>query len=246
MLKLKLQYFGHLMWRSDSLGKTLMLGKIERKMQEKGTTEEEMVGWHHRLNGYEFEQALGVSDGQGGLVCCSPWGCKESDTTKQLNWADWIINGWWVLSKVFLHLLRLSYGFYLSIQFSYSVGSTSLKPHGLQHARLPRPSPTPGAYSNSSPLSQWHHPTISSSVVPFSSRLQSFPATGSFQMNQFFASGGQSIAVSASTSVLPVNIQDWFPLGWTGWISLQSKELSRVFSNTTVQKHQSLSTQPSL
>ena len=107
----------------------------------------------------------------------------------------------------------------------------------LQDARLPCPLPIPGGYSNSCPLSWWCHSTISSSVVPFSS-LQSFPASGSFQMSQFFASSGQSTGVSASASVLPVNIQDWFPLGWTGWISLQSKGLSRVFSNTTVQKHQ--------
>ena len=107
----------------------------------------------------------------------------------------------------------------------------TLQSHGMQHARPPCPSPTPRVYSNSCPLSQWCHPTISSSVVPFSSHLQFFPASGSFQMSQFFASGGQSIGVSASASVLPMNIQDWFPLGWTGWISLQSKELSRVFSN---------------
>ena len=105
----------------------------------------------------------------------------------------------------------------------------------LQYTRLPCPSLTPGAYSNSCPLSRWCHPTISSSVFPFSSCLQSFPASGSFPMSQFFPSGGQSIGVSASASVLPMNIQDWFPLGWTGWISLQSKGLSRVFSNTTVQ-----------
>ena len=114
----------------------------------------------------------------------------------------------------------------------------TLQPHGLQHARPPYPSPTTGVYSNSCPLSWWCHPTISSSVVPFSSRLLSFPASGSFQMSQCFASSGQSIGVSASASVLPMNIQDWFPLGWTGWISLQSKGLSRVLSNTTVQKHQ--------
>ena len=107
-----------------------------------------------------------------------------------------------------------------------------------QHARLPCPSPTPGACSNSCPSSRWSHPTISSSVVPFSSCPQSFPASGSFQMNQLFTSGDQRIGVSASTSVLPMNIQDWFPLGLTGLISLQSKGLSRVFSNTTVQKHQ--------
>ena len=130
-----------------------------------------------------------------------------------------------------------------SVQFSCSVIFDSLWPHGLQHARPPCPSPTPRVYSNSHPLSQRCNPTISSSVVPFSSCLQSFPASGSFQMSQFFASGGQSIGVSALTSVLPMNIQGWFPLGWTGWISLQSKGLSRVFSNTTVQKHQFFSSQ---
>ena len=125
----------------------------------------------------------------------------------------------------------------ISVQFSCSVVSDSLRPHGLQDTRPPCPSPTPGVYSNSCPLSWWCHQTISSSVVLFS-RLWSFTVSGSFQMSQFFASGGQSIGVSASTSVLPMSIQDWFPLGWTGWISLQSKGLSRVFSNTTVQKHQ--------
>ena len=113
--------------------------------------------------------------------------------------------------------------------------SDSLQPHGLQHARLHWPSPTPRACSSSCPLSQWCHPTISSSVVPFSSFLQSFPASRSFPMSRFFASGGQSIGVSASASVLPVNTQNWFPLGWTGWTSLQSKGLSSVFSNNTVQ-----------
>ena len=133
-----------------------------------------------------------------------------------------------------------------SVQFSHSVMSDSLQPHGLQHARLPCPSPTPGAYSNSCSSSQWCHPTISSSVVLFSFHLQSIPASGSIPMCQFFASGGQSIGVSASAQVLPMNIQDWFLLGLTGWISLQSKGLSRVFSNTTVQKHQFFSTQLSL
>ena len=133
-----------------------------------------------------------------------------------------------------------------AVQFSHSVVSNSLWPHRLQHARPPCLSPTPRVYSNSCPLSQWCHPTISSSVVPFSSRLQSFPASGSFQMSQFFTSGGQSNGVSASASVLPMNIQDWFPLGWTNWISLQSKGPSRVFSNTTVQKHQFFATQISL
>ena len=124
-----------------------------------------------------------------------------------------------------------------SVQFTHSVVSDSLWPHGLQHARPPCPTPTPGVESNSCPLSRWCHPTVSSSIVPFCSCLQSFPASGSFQMSQLFASGGQSIRVSASASVLPMNIQELFPLGWTGWISLQSKGLSRVFSNTTIWSH---------
>ena len=124
-----------------------------------------------------------------------------------------------------------------SVQFSHSVVSDSLPPHELQLARPPCPSPTPGVHSDSRPSSRWCHPTISSSVVPFSSCPQSFPASGSFPMSQLFA-WGQSIGVSASTSVLPMNTQDWSPLWWTGWISLQSKGFSRVFSNTTVQKHQ--------
>ena len=136
--------------------------------------------------------------------------------------------------------------YFTLVQFSCSVVSNSLQPHELQHARPLCPSPTPRVYSNLCPLSQWCHPTISSSVVPFSSCPQSFPASESFQMSQLFTSGGQSIGVSASTSVLPMNTQDWFPLGWTGWISLQSKGLSRVFSNTTVQKHQFFCIQLSL
>ena len=132
-----------------------------------------------------------------------------------------------------------------SVQLSSSVMSDSLWPHGLQYTRPPYLSPTPRVYSNSCPLSQWCRPTISSSVVPLSSCPQFSPASGSFQMSQLFASGGQSIGVSASTSVLPMNMQDWSPLWWTGWISLQSMGLSRVFSNTTVQKHQFFSAQPS-
>ena len=137
------------------------------------------------------------------------------------------------------------------IQFSHSVVSDSLRPHGPQHARPPCPSPPPRVHSNSYPLSRWCHPNNSSSVIPFSSCLQSFPALESFPMSQFFIGGqsiggSQSIGVSASTSVLPMNIQDWFPLGLTGWISLQSKGLSRVFCNTTVQKHQFFGTQSSL
>ena len=121
---------------------------------------------------------------------------------------------------------------------SRSVVSDSLWPHELLHARPPCPSPTPRVYPNPCPLSWWCHPTISSSVIPFSSRLQSFPASGSFPMSWFFVSSGQSTGVSASASVLLMNIQDWFPIGWTGWISLRPKWLSRIFSNTTVQKHQ--------
>ena len=116
--------------------------------------------------------------------------------------------------------------------------SDSLQPHDSQHARPPCPSPTPGVHRNSRPLSQWCHPAISSTVVPFSSCPQSLPASGSFPMSQLFTWAGQSIGVSALASILPMNTQDWSPLGWTGWISLQSKGLSRVFSNTTVQKHQ--------
>ena len=124
--------------------------------------------------------------------------------------------------------------------------SDSLRPHEPQHARPPCPSPTPRVYPNSCPLSQWCHLTISSSVVLFSSCLQSFPTSGSFQMSQLFSSGGQNIGVSASISAHPMNFQDWSPLGWTGWISLQFKGLSRVFSNTTGQKHQFFGAQLSL
>ena len=133
-----------------------------------------------------------------------------------------------------------------SVQFSRSVVSDSLWPHESQDARPPCPSPTPGVHSNSHPSCRWCRPAISSSVVPLSSCPQSLPASESFPMSQLFAWGGQSIGVSASASVLPMNTQDWSPLGWTGWISLQSKGLSRVFSNTTVQKHQFFSAQLSL
>ena len=131
-----------------------------------------------------------------------------------------------------------------SVQFSCSVMSNSLQPHESQHARRPRPSTTPRVYSNSCPSSRWCHPAISSSVVPFSSCLQSLPASGSFPMSQLFTWGGQSIGVSTSASVLPKDTQDWSPLGWTAWISLQSKGLKRVFSNTKVQKLQFFSAQP--
>ena len=147
---------------------------------------------------------------------------------------------WSLTVKTDKHLLRL-----WLLLFSHSVVSDSLWPHGLQHTRLPYPSPSPGICSNSCASSQWCHPTISSSFVPFSFCLQSFPASGSFPVSWLFTSGGQSIGASALASVLPMNIQDWFPLGWTGLISFQSKGLSRVF-NTTVQKHQFFSAQTSL
>ena len=144
---------------------------------------------------------------------------------------------------VYIYIYNTDTCIFSSVKFSWSVVSNSLQPHESQHAKPPCPPPTPRVHSNPSLLNRWCHPTISSTVVPFSSCPQSFPVSGSFQMSQFFASGGQSIGVSASTSVLPMNIQDWFPLGWTGWNSLQSNGLSRVFSNTTVQKHQFFGTQ---
>ena len=140
-------------------------------------------------------------------------------------------------------MLRVQFS---SVQFSCSVVFDYLRPHGPQHARPSCPSPTARFSPNPCPLSQWCHPTISCSVIPFSSCTQSFPASGSFQMSQLFVSGDQSIGVSALASVLPMNIQDWPPLGWTGWVCLQYKGHSRVFSNTTVQKHQFFGAQLSL
>ena len=149
-----------------------------------------------------------------------------------------------VISNVnYWHVLPFTFQF-SSVQCS--VMSDPLQLHWLQHVRLPCPSPTPGAYSNPCKLSRWCHPTISSSVIPFSSHLLSFLASASFQMSQFFTSGGQHIGVSTLASGLPMNIQDWFPLEWTGWISLLSKGLSRVFSNTTDHKHQFFNAQLSL
>ena len=162
-----------------------------------------------------------------------------------LTVTDWMLTQMWESSCVLLSQ-TLNFQKLHSVQFSCSVVSDSLWPRGLHHARPPCPSPTPGVYPNSCPLSWWWHPTISFSVIHFSSCPQSFPASRFFQMSQLFASGGQSIGVSASTSVLPVNTQDWSPLGWTSWISLQAKGLSRVFSNTTVQNHQFFGCQLSL
>ena len=152
------------------------------------------------------------------------------------------------LQFFFFFFLRAGYFLFvhfLKHQFSCFI-SDSLLPHGLQHTSLPCPSPPPRPCSNSCPSSQWCHPSISSPLLLFSSCLPSCPASGSFPMSQFFTSGDRGIGVSASASVLPMNIQDWFPLGWTGWISLQSKGLSKVFSNTAVQKHQYFGAQLSL
>jgi len=143
----------------------------------------------------------------------------------------------WLMPSIRIILMEL---------LSRSVKSDSLWPHRLQHARLPQPSPSPRAYSNWCPLTQWHHPSILSSVIPFSSCLQSFPVSGSFLMSQLFTSGGQNIGTSASASVLLVNIQDWFPLGLTGLISLLSEGLSRVFSSTMIWRQQFFDAQPSL
>jgi len=166
--------------------------------------------------------------------------CVKRDTHTSCSWMN-LEEHKWPFCSLFLCGSWREVEF--PVQSSRSVVSNSLRSHGPRHSRPPCPTPTPGVYSNTCPLSWWYHPTISSSVVPFSSCLQSFPASGSFQISQFFASGGQGIGVSASASVLPMNTQDWFPLGQTGWISLQSKGFSRGFSNTTVQKHQFFSAQ---
>ena len=154
-----------------------------------------------------------------------------------------MVKSWIQLEKKKLNCHCLQIPYISSVQFSHSVMSDSLWPHESQHARPSCPSPTPGVHSNSRPSNRWCHPAISSAVVPFSSCPQSLPASGSFPMSQLFACSGQSTGVSASASFLPMNTQDWSALGWTGWISLQSKGLSRVFSNTTVQKHQFFGTQ---
>ena len=175
------------------------------------------------------------------------YGC-ESD-----HKGGWASKNWWVELRYWRRLLRVPWTARRSnqpilkeVQFSRSAVSDSLWPHESQHARRPCPSPSPGVHLDSRPSSQWCHPAILSLVVPFSSCLQSFPASGSFPVSQFFRTGGQSIGVSASTSVLSVYIQDWFHLGLTGLISLQSKGLSRVFSNTTAPKHQFFGLKPSL
>ena len=164
--------------------------------------------------------------------------------SKRAKLKVWVLY-WTLKNYVNLAIFPLHSPYADSVQLSLSVVSDSLRPHEPQHTRPPRPSPTLWVYSNSCPSSWWYHPIISSSVIPFS-HLRSFPASGSFPMSQFFASGGQRIEVSASASFLPMNTQYWSPLGQTGWISLQFKGLPRVFSNTTVQKHQFFGAQLSL
>ena len=183
MLRLKLQYFCHLMWRADSSEKTLMLGRTEGGSRGQ---QDNMVEWHHTKPGCDIM----------GFV-------RDLESSLPLRRRDSSVVQFPVQSLSHVH--------------------NSLRPHGPQHAMLPCPSPTPRACSNPCPLSRWCHPTISSSVIPFS-RLQSFPASGSFLKNQFFTSGGQSIGPSASASVPPMNIQDWFPLGLTGLISLSPRD----------------------
>ena len=230
------------MRRADSLEKILMLGKTESRRR----SGQQRMRWldsiidsiDMTLN--KLQETVKDREAQHAAV----HGITESDKIEWLNNNSLCNFRYFHYSGIYIHLSRycfseLYYPVFIIlniVQFSCSVVSNSLQPHGLQHARPPCPSPTPGAYSNSCPLSRWCHPPISSSVIPFSSHLQSFPPSGSFPISQLFAPGGQSIRVSASISVLPMNIQDWFPLGWTGWISLQSKGLPRFFSNTSVQK----------
>ena len=194
----------------------------------------------HQISELAQTQVHQVSDAiQPSHPLSSPFPQAVNHSSFRVFSSEWVLSIRWPKYWSFSFIISPP----VNIQDWFPFISDFSQPHGLQHTRPPYPSPTPGVYSNSSPLSRWCHPTISSSVIPFFSHLQSFPASESFQTSQLFPSGGQSIKVSASTSVLPMNTQDWSPLGWTVWISLQSKGLSRVFSKTTVQKHQFISTQ---
>ena len=234
------------MQRTDSFEKTLMLGKIEgRRRRER----QRYGGWMASPTQWTWVWVDSRScwwTGRPDMLQFMGSQRIRHNWTTELNWTRLVITFFSRTTVVRGILQARILKWVSSVHFSHSVTSDSLWPHGLQDARPPCPTPTLEAYSNSCPSSRWGHPTISSSVIPFSSHLQSLAASGSFQMSQFFTSGGQSIGVSASASVLPINIQDWFPLGWTGWISLVSKGLSRVFSNTTVQKHQFFGAQLSL
>ena len=245
------------MQTDNSLEKSLILGKIKGRRRGHQRWEDGMAS-PNAMN-MNLGRTLGVGEGQGGHMYCSPWDPKQLDMSGQLynnKSPRMITKVLWVLIlriqinfsewMIFKYRICELWRWNVSVQLSHSVMSDYLRPHGRQHVRIPYPSPTSRACSNACPSSQWCYPTISSSVVPFSSCPQSFPESGSFPLSQFFPSGSQSIGASALASVLPMNIQDWFPLGLTGWISLQTKGLSRVFSNTTDQKHQFFGAQLSL
>ena len=241
-----------------TLKNSLILGKVEGRRWRGHQRWEDGMASPNAMN-MNLGKTLGVGEGQGGHMYCSPWDPKQLDMSGQLynnksprmiTKVLWVLilriqinfSEWMIFKYRICELRRWN----VSVQLSHSVMSDYLRPHGRQHVRIPYPSPTPRACSNSSPSSLWCYPTISFSVIPFSTCHHSFPASGSYLMSQFFPSDGQNIGASASASVLPVIIQNWFPVGLTGLISIQSKGLSRVFSNTIAQKHQFFGTQLSL